>query len=70
MASTAVEDHGYIIEDLNVCLITFSTIFILLRCYVRRFMLNSMGWDDAFAVIAWVRITRKLQTTRAIIYMM
>jgi hypothetical protein len=54
MASTAVKDRGYITKDLNICLITFSTIFVALRCYVRRFMLNSVGWDDVFAVIAWV----------------
>jgi hypothetical protein len=54
MASSAVEDRGYITKDLNICLTTFSTIFIALRCYVRRFMLDSMGWDDGFAVIAWV----------------
>lgn len=65
MSSTAVPDRGFVTKDLNICLITFSTIFIAVRCYVRRFMLDSVGWDDGFAVIAWVSTAPNAAVTRA-----
>jgi hypothetical protein len=67
MASSAVEDHGYITNNLNICLITFSMIFIVLRCYVRRFMLDSTGWDDCFAVIACVSTSKVFVVIRSVI---
>lgn len=65
MSSYPVEDRGYITRNLNICLITFSTIFIALRCYVRHFMLDSVGWDDGFAIIAWVSISELLTLVRS-----
>jgi hypothetical protein len=65
MSSTAIEDKGYVVKDLNICLIVFSTLFALIRCYVRGFMLKSLSWDDAFAGVAWVSFPQSLSCNAA-----
>lgn len=66
MSSTAVtEDIGSSLINLNICLITFSTIFIVTRCYVRTVMLKSVSWDDAFALVAWVGFAERFEMHRA-----
>jgi hypothetical protein len=47
--------HGYTEIDLNAALIGFSTLFFGTRIYVRAFMTKTLGWDDFFALIGYVR---------------
>ncbi|KAB5518048.1 hypothetical protein GE09DRAFT_1230721 [Coniochaeta sp. 2T2.1] len=45
--------HGYIEVNLNSALIGFTTLFYGTRMYVRGFMTKTLGWDDAFATLAY-----------------
>jgi len=45
---------GFVQRDLNACLIAFSTVFIGLRIYVRKFMTKGLGLDDLMSVVAYV----------------
>jgi hypothetical protein len=47
--------RGLVSRNLNICLIVFSSVFVILRIYVRAFMTKSLGLDDAFSVAALVR---------------
>ncbi|CZR57694.1 related to integral membrane protein [Phialocephala subalpina] len=47
-----VTTRGEVSRSLNICLITFSTIFVILRFYVRCFMTKVLGLDDAFSFLA------------------
>lgn len=44
---------GYIMFDLNLGLIVFSTLLISLRLYTRAAILKVVGLDDYVAVVAW-----------------
>lgn len=52
------EDRAYLIRDINITLMILSTVFVLSRLYVRRFVSNSFGLDDCAAIIALVRSRR------------
>ncbi len=50
------ENHSYIATDLNICLVTFSTLIVIARLYSRLGYIKSFGLDDAIALLAWVYI--------------
>lgn len=52
-------DRSYLIRDVNITLMVLSTIFVVARVYVRKFMSNSFGLDDCSAVVSLVRIQPK-----------
>lgn len=57
------EDRSYLIRDVSIVLMVLSTVFVLSRLYVRRFVSNSFGLDDYAAIIALVRSKQKPKKT-------
>lgn len=54
-ANTDPNDNGgQVISILSVALIVITSVFMLVRLYVRGIVVRGLGWDDLFAVIAWV----------------
>ncbi|KAK6085149.1 hypothetical protein SCUP515_00967 [Seiridium cupressi] len=52
--STTTDYQGFAQRDLNICLIVFSTVFVVTRFYVRAFMTKGLGLDDAVTVVAYL----------------
>lgn len=50
-------DRSYLIRDINVTLMVLSTIFVIARVYVRKFVSNSFGLDDCCAMLSLVSST-------------
>jgi hypothetical protein len=48
------DSAGGVQVNLNICLITISTILLFTRLYVRAFMVKVLGLDDLLAAIAYV----------------
>jgi hypothetical protein len=53
-----IQAGGAEILNLNICLVTFSIVFVGLRLYIRLLMTKTAGLDDLFSVIAWVSCFR------------
>lgn len=49
-------NRSYLIRDVNITLMVLSTIFVVARVYVRKFVSNSFGLDDCSAIVSLVRI--------------
>lgn len=47
------DSEGLVMVRLNIFLITFSTILLFGRLYVRAFMVKVLGLDDLLASISW-----------------
>jgi hypothetical protein len=45
---------GQVILNLNVALVVITSVFMLVRLYVRAIMTRGLGRDDVLATIAWV----------------
>ncbi|KAH7193026.1 uncharacterized protein B0J16DRAFT_316704 [Fusarium flagelliforme] len=48
---------GQVILNLNVALVVITSVFMLVRLYVRAIMTRGLGRDDVLATIAWCLIT-------------
>lgn len=48
------DDLSHLIRDVNLTLVVLSSIFVIARLYVRKFVSNSLGLDDCSAVISLV----------------
>ncbi|KAI4595727.1 hypothetical protein KJ359_006718 [Pestalotiopsis sp. 9143b] len=52
---TSTTDYrGYLVRNLNICLIIISTIFVFSRLYVRAFMTKGLGMDDVATTVAYM----------------
>ncbi|KAH7061472.1 hypothetical protein B0J12DRAFT_296761 [Macrophomina phaseolina] len=49
-----MDGRQLIMWDLSITLIIISSVFMVGRIYVRFFMLRTPGWDDYFAIAAWI----------------
>lgn len=58
----AIENRGPTLQAVAVSLLVAATISILLRCYVRIFLIKNFGVDDYFMVVAMVNMTLCLGT--------
>jgi hypothetical protein len=54
------DSQGGLLVNLNLALISVSTVIISLRLYVRRFMINSLGLDDLISSMAYVCLTFRI----------
>ena len=52
----ATDDRGPQISGVAGAFLALTTIAIVLRCYVRTFIVKSFGLDDWSAIFAWVQI--------------
>lgn len=50
-----VADRSRITRSIDITLISLSLIFVLTRIYVRKFVSNNLGLDDAAALVSFVR---------------
>jgi hypothetical protein len=49
-----VEDQSTVLRNLEISLITFSTVFLTIRLYSRIGYTKNAALDDVIAVVAWV----------------
>lgn len=52
----ALGGRGYQVVGVTYLFLVLSTISVLLRCYVRLFLVKRFGVDDYFALLAWVSL--------------
>lgn len=52
--TTTTDYRGYLVRNLNICLIIISTIFVFSRLYVRAFMTKGLGMDDVATTVAYM----------------
>jgi hypothetical protein len=48
------DSDGHAISDLNIALIVITSVLVIMRLYVRGIVVRGLGWDDLFAILAWV----------------
>lgn len=46
--------RGHIVFNINVALIVISSVIVLARLYVRRFMTKAFGLDDILTIVSFV----------------
>ncbi|KAI1849664.1 hypothetical protein JX265_008000 [Neoarthrinium moseri] len=52
--SQTTDYQGFVLRDLNIWLIVFSTIIVFCRLYVRAFMTKGLGLDDLVTVVTYL----------------
>ncbi|ETS75639.1 hypothetical protein PFICI_12583 [Pestalotiopsis fici W106-1] len=52
--NSTTEYRGYLVRNLNICLIIISTLVVFSRLYVRLFMTKGLGLDDVATAIAYL----------------
>ncbi|KAF3014696.1 hypothetical protein E8E14_005691 [Neopestalotiopsis sp. 37M] len=52
--SSTTDYRGYLVRNLNICLIIISTIIVFSRLYVRIFMTKGLGLDDVATAVAYL----------------
>jgi hypothetical protein len=48
------DSDGHVISDLNIALLVITSVLVIVRLYIRGIVVRGLGWDDLFAIIAWV----------------
>jgi hypothetical protein len=48
------DSEGHVISNLNIALIVITSVFMVVRLYVRGIVVRALGWDDLLAIFAWV----------------
>lgn len=56
------DSDGHVISDLNIALIVITSVLVIVRLYVRGIVVRGLGWDDLFALLAWVSLVAYIPT--------
>ena len=51
---------GYQLVISSIVCVSISTMFLAMRLYTRKVLLNVIGWDDFWITLAWVRLSLSL----------
>jgi hypothetical protein len=54
MSTTSKDDRSLEVKVVAAVFVAIASVTVILRCYVRLFVVKAFGWDDGAMVIAMV----------------